>query len=207
MAPSLTRRFSVAPVIVTVATILAGCEDPPAETPLAQTAPRQENVDDDPAAPEANADLPRGEGQIRFTVQGGVFPTEVTFEQRSEDMRAMLSGSTLNVNHRPSEEWVADDGQGRVKTLLLSVTEPPEPGTYDTSKYALHFALSPDASGDNAKSISTDGESGTVTITERTDDHVSGSFDVTGRATQVNSTEPVYTLRGEFSFARRRAQR
>ena len=137
--------------------------------------------------------------------EGGVFPQATPFDIRSEAMHAMLSNSKLSVMHFRSEnDWLSQDGQGLLRQFVFTLDLPPEPGTYDTTQYAMTFGVSSNPEGRGLKSIRTRDEVGTLTIISRTEDHVTGSFDVRGRATQMHSTDPVYRIHGTFTFGRGR---
>ncbi len=169
---------------------------PPAESPT--TPPTT------PVAPSAT--LARGQGHIHFTVQGGVFPEPVVFDLTSDAFRSMSPDSSLNVVQMRlrEQDWISEDGQALLTTLIFSIDVPPEPGVYERPQYDFNFGLAADVTAPRTKSVRPEGETGTVTVTERTEDHVIGTFDVRGHATQMHSTEPVYSIRGNFAFARRR---
>jgi hypothetical protein len=115
-----------------------------------------------------------------------------------------LSSEIVVMHVQTGDAWVAENGEAVLTTLIFKIGAArgaEAVGTYDASKYDFTFALSADRARSDVKSIRPEGETGTVTVTERTDTHVSGSFDVRGHATQMNSREPLYTIRGTFSFA------
>lgn len=201
MKPAIRVLQSVAFLYSVV--ILGACDSPPdpvAPAPLA--------IEQAPAEPPASVASPapaRGEGHLHFTVRGGVFPDPVTFDLTSDALRAMSAGSSLDVVHvRREGDWVSEDGGALLTTLIFSISVPPEPGVYERPVYDFTFGLAADRTAPRAKTVRPEGETGTVTVTERTEDHVVGTFEVRGHATQMNSTEPVYTIEGDFAFAARR---
>jgi len=197
--------------------MLAACDDAPTETTASEAAATASGTAAPAAAVEAleavePATSPTAvgarEGRLQFTVVGGIFPTPVTFDLRSEQLRGLQVSSEIVVMHvQTGDAWVAENGQALLTTLIFKIDAArgaEAVGTYDASRYDFTFGLSADRSRSNVKSVRPQGETGTVTVTERTDTHVSGSFDVRGHATQMRSREPLYTIRGTFSFPCRR---
>lgn len=198
------------------ALVLPGCGDGSPDTSATESAPTAEAPSGAVAAAaveaiEAAASptvVGAREGRLQFSVEGGIFPTPVTFDLRSDQLRGLQTTSEITVLRvQPGDAWVAENGQAVLTTLIFKIDAArgaDAVGTYDASKYDFTFGLSADRARSNVKSIRPEGETGTVTVTERTDTHVSGTFEVRGHATQMNSREPLYTIRGSFSFACRR---
>ena len=180
---------------------------PTAETPAPTVGATPPSPIAAPSAPAAapTAALVRGVGRLHFTVRGGVFPEPVTFDLSSDALRAMSSTSSLNViRMRNEQDWISADGRAVLTTLIFTISVPPEPGTYARPEIDFTFDLAADRTAPRGKSVRPEGEAGTVTVTARTEDHIVGTFDVRGHATQMHSTEPVYSIRGDFAFATRR---
>lgn len=197
-----TLSCSFALLLIACGDAAAPTVQPPA-APAAATAPTPSAAPNPPAVAPSAA-LARGMGHLHFTVQGGVFPDAVTFDLTSDALRAMSSSTSLNViQMRPQQDWIAADGRAVLTTLIFTIEVPPEPGTYARPEIDFTFGVAADRTAPNGKSVRPEGEAGTITVTARTEDHVVGTFDVRGHATQMRSREPVYSIRGDFAFATR----
>lgn len=206
ISQSLLRHACLSLGLSLASAMLAGCDDAPATTPeTAETATAAVGAAVEAIEAAANPSVAGSrEGRLQFTVEGGIFPTPVTFDLRSDELRGLQTSSQIAVLRvQPGDAWVAENGEALLTTLIFQIDAArgaDAVGTYDTSKHDFTFGLSADRSRSDVKSVRPEGETGTVTVTERTDTHVSGSFDVRGHATQMNSREPLYTIRGTFSF-------
>ncbi len=141
---------------------------------------------------------------LSFTISGGEFASPTTVE---------VTGPVGNLFYIDDTEWslvwlpdapvVATDSDARTEKITMG--GPSTPGSYGVEDYQFQFNI------DNITGITgtlsfipEDGDSnpvdGTLEITRRQGELLTGTFDFGAHASPFENTEPRYTIVGEFQI-------
>jgi hypothetical protein len=161
-----------------------------------------DDSDGDDGGSDASTGANDGVGTMTVTISGGVFAEPVTYVVSNDDLSAYVFPTSMAMVWTTTEPITGSDGVTSISGLTMGTEGASTPGTYDGGTWDFQFNLNDVNVGDRTIgiSIADEDEPGQLTITTEADGIITGNFTTQGRATQLNQTEPVYTLEGTFSM-------
>lgn len=147
-------------------------------------------------------DVEDGEGAVNWELTGASLEGPIRIEGTSEKLGFLAPTDYFAVTFLGDP--IPSDTQGIEFQQMTFEVQTVEPGTFTGEDFDFDIVINGVVVDDTPQSLSLrpTNTGGSVTITSFTDTRIRGSFDVEVSPTQVNATDLVFQIKGDFTFGK-----
>jgi len=147
-------------------------------------------------------DVEDGEGAINWELTGGPLDGAIRFEGKSEKLGFLAPTDYFAVLFQGDP--IPSDTDGIELSQMTFEVQSVETGTFTLPDFEFDIVVNGIVVNDTPQALSLrpTENGGTVTVTSFTNTRIRGSFDVEASPTQVNATDLVFQIKGDFTFGK-----